>query len=146
MTGCAVFIHEDSGNAHDVAAGAGCVSGLDGVAGGAGDAFLFEGALLRHSLREVAGEQRDGIVAAFAVAGELHAFLVDEHVDVLQIPGGAEGVGMNRLAPLVIGLLVTVAAVLGGVEAARIEKLAVDRHGVGGEERRVLAKGVVVAA
>ncbi len=62
-------------------------------------------------------KQRDGVVAALAVARVLHALLIDEHVDVLQIPGRAEAVGVNGLAPLVIGLLVAVAAVLGRVEA-----------------------------
>ena len=71
--GCALFVDEDGGDAHDVAAGAGGVRGLDGVAGGAGDAFILEGALLGHALREIAGEERDGIVAAFAVARVLDA-------------------------------------------------------------------------
>ena len=143
--GSAVFIDHDGRNAHHVAAGAGGVGGLDGVTGGAGDALVLEGALLGHALGQVAGEQGHGIVAAFAVARELHPFLVDEHVDVFQIPGGTEAVGVRGLAPLVVGLLVAVAAVLRRVKALGAEELAVDRHGVGGQERRVLAEGVVVA-
>ena len=76
--GRAGFIDEDGGDAHDVAAGSGGVSGDDGVAGGAGDAFLLEGALFGHALRQVAGEQGDRVVAAFAMAGVLDALLVDE--------------------------------------------------------------------
>ena len=46
----AFFVDKDRGDAHDVTAGAGGVSGLDGVADGAGDAFILEGALLGHAL------------------------------------------------------------------------------------------------
>ena len=52
---------------------------------------------------------------------------------------------MNRLAPLAVCLLMTMPAVFGGVEIARIEELAVEGGGVGGEERCFFAKGVVVA-
>ena len=51
---------------------------------------------------------------------------------------------MHRLAPLVIGLLVAVAAVLGGGEDLGAPELAVDGGGVGGQEGRLLAEGVVV--
>ena len=90
--GRTVFIDEDGGSSHDIAAGASGVGGEDGVAGGAGDALVFKGALLRHSLGQIAGEQGDGVVAAFTVTRELHALFVDEHVDVLEIPGLAEAV------------------------------------------------------
>ena len=143
--GCAFFVDEDRGGSHDIAAGAGRVCGLDGVAGGAGDAFILEGAFLRHALREVAGEERDGVVAAFAMARELHALLIDEHVDVLEVPGSAEAIGVNGLTPLVVGLLVAVAAVFGRVEASRVEELAVGGHGVRGKKGGFFAEGVVVA-
>ena len=115
------------------------------VADGAGDAFILEGALFGHALGEVAGEERDGIVAAFAVARELHALLGDEHVDVLQVPGLAKAVGVHGLAPLVVGLLVAVAAVFGGENAARIDELTVAVIAFEGRKGRFLAEGVVVA-
>ena len=132
VTGAPFSSTSTAAGSHDIAAGAGGVGGLDGVAGGAGDALVLKGAFFRHALRQVAGEQGDGVVAALAMAGELHAFLVDEGVDVLQIPGRAEAVGMRGLAPLAVGLLVAMAAVLGGVEAARIKELAVGGGGIGG--------------
>ena len=66
--GRAFFIDQHCRNSHDVAARSGGVSRLDGVADRAGDAFILKGAFLGHALGEVAGEKRDGIVAAFAVA------------------------------------------------------------------------------
>ncbi len=84
-------------------------------------------------------------MAAFAVARELDALLSDEHVDVLQIPGLAKAVGVNGLAPLVVGLLMAMAAVFSGENAARIDELAIDGHRVRGKEWRFLAEGVVVA-
>ena len=143
--GRAVFVDQDGGRAHDVAAGSGGVSGNDGMAGGAGESFVLEGALDRHALREIAGEQGNRIVAALAMAGELDALLVDERVDVLEIPGRAEAVGVNRFPPLGVGGLVAVAAVLGGGEAGGREELAVVRHGIRRQEGRVFAEGVVVA-
>ena len=89
-------------------------------------------------------EQGDRVVAALAVARVLHALLVDERVDVLQIPGGAEAVGVNRLAPLMVGLLVAMAAVLGSGEALGADELAGTCGRVGGKEWRVFAEGVVV--
>ncbi len=66
-------------------------------------------------------------------------------VHVLQVPRSAEAVGVNRLAPLVVCLLVAMAAVLSGGEGLGADELAVDRGRVRGQERRVLAEGVVVA-
>ena len=48
--GRAFFIDKHRGDTHDVTAGARGVSGLDGVADGAGDAFILERALLGHAL------------------------------------------------------------------------------------------------
>ena len=140
-----LFVDEDCGHSHDVAAGAGGVRRLDGVADGAGDAFLLEGTLFGHALGEIAGEEGDGVVATLAVARELDPLLIDEHVDVLQVPGLPEAVGVNGLAPLVIGLLVAAAAVFGREDAAGIDELTVGGHGVRREEWGFLAEGVVVA-
>jgi hypothetical protein len=83
-------------------------------------------------------------MAAFAMAGVLHSLFVNEMVDVLEVPGGTEAVGMDGLAPLVIGLLVAVAAVFGGVEALGAYELAGGTGGVGGQKRGLFAEGVVV--
>ena len=84
-------------------------------------------------------------MTAFAMARVLDALFSDEHVDVLQVPGLAKAVGVNGLAPLVVGLLVAVTAVFGGEDIARIDELAVDCHRVRGKEGGFLAEGVVVA-
>jgi hypothetical protein len=83
-------------------------------------------------------------VAALAVAGVLDAFFIDEGVDVLEVPRGAEAVGVDGLAPLVIGLLMAVAAILGCVKAFGADKLAGGGGGVGGQEWSLFAEGVVV--
>ena len=143
--GLIVFVDQDGGRAHDVAAGADGGDLLDGVAGGAGDAFVLKGALFGHALGEIAGEQGDGVVAALAMAGVLNAFFVDEGVDVFEVPEGAEAVGVGGLTPLSVGLLVAVAAVGRGGEGFGAEELAVIAGGVGGQEGRGFAEGVVVA-
>src|ERR1700756_2193711 len=79
------------------------------------------------------------------MAGILNALLVDEHVDVLQVPRGAEAVGVRSLAPLMVSLLVTVSAVLGGVKTFGVEELSVRGCRIGGKERRVLAESKVIA-
>jgi hypothetical protein len=99
-----------------------------------------------HALGEVAGEQGYGVVAALAVAGELDSLRINKQVDVLEVPRGAKAVGMNRLAPLVVGLVVAVSAVFSRVERLGAEELAVRGDGIRGQERRLLAEGVVVAA
>src|SRR3569833_2469587 len=131
---------------HHVAAGAGGVSGLDRVAGSTGDAFVFERTCLRHALGEVSGEESDRVVAALAVARELDSLFADEQVHVLQIPGLTEAVRVNRLPPLVVGLLMAVAAVLGRGNAARVDELTVGRHRVRGQEGMLFPEGVVVTA
>ena len=65
-------------------------------------------------------------MASLAMAGELHALFVDEHVDVLQVPRLAKCVGMDGLPPLVVGLLVAMSAVLGGGEALGVRNWPLD--------------------
>lgn len=83
-------------------------------------------------------------MAAFTVAGVLDTFAVVEEIDIAKVPGGTVGVGVGGLAPLMLGFLVTVAAVLSGGKGLRVDELA----GVGGHERRkemsVVAKVIVV--
>jgi hypothetical protein len=92
---CTGLIDQDGGCTHDITAGACSVSRLDGVAGRAGDALILKGALLRHALGKVTRQQGDRIVAPLTVPGILHALLVDEHVDVFQIPRSTEAIGVH---------------------------------------------------
>jgi len=84
-------------------------------------------------------------MAALAVAGVLNALLIDECVDVFEIPRGAEAVRVNRLTPLAIGLLVAVAAILGRVKVLGAQELTVGGGRVRGKKRSVFAESVVVA-
>jgi len=80
-------------------------------------------------------------MATVAVACKLNALGANENVDAGAVERGAEGVGVQRLSPLVIGLLVAVAAVLGvGKGACGQEVLAFDGCVAGGRNL-VLAEG-----
>ncbi len=135
---------QNSGHADDVGAGAAGVDLLNGVADGAGDAVGVEGTPLRGALGEVAGNHGDGVVAAFAMARELDTLAVVEEIDVAQVPGGAVGVGVGGLTPLMLGFLVAVTAVLRGGKGLWVDEFT----GVGGHERRqemsVFAEVIVV--
>ena len=113
----AVGVEEDGRDGEDVAAVAGAVvDALDRVADHAGDAVCVKATIGRGGGSEAAGEDGDGVVATIAVAREGYAFFVDEEVDAGAIEGAAEGVGVEGLTPLVVGLGVTVAAVFGSGE------------------------------
>ena len=108
----AVFVDQDGGHGDDIGSGAAGVDLLNGVADGAGNAVGVKGPPLRGALGEVACNHGNGVVAAFAMSGELDSLTVVEQVDVAQIPGSTIGVGMRGLPPLVLGFLMTMAAVL----------------------------------
>jgi len=78
------------------------------------------------------------------VAGELDAFALVEEADVAQVPLRAVVVGVRGLTPLMLGLLMTAAAVLGGRKVFGVDEFT----GVGGHERgqevRLFAEMVVV--
>ena len=140
----AVFVDQYGGHTDDIGSGAAGVDLLNGMADGAGNAVRIKGTPLGGALGEVAGDHGDGVVAAFAMARELDALAVVEQIDVAQVPGGAVGIGVGGLTPLVLRFLMTVAAVLSGGKGFGINELT----GVGGHERRekviVLAEVVVV--
>ncbi len=75
------------------------------------------------------------------MAGELDAFFVEEEVDAGAVEGGAEGVGVEGLAPLAVGLLVAVAAVVGGGEGGGLDEVVGLDGGVAGEGDALGAKG-----
>ena len=76
-----------------------------------------------------AGKHADGIVTTVAVAGEGDAaFLVaDEDVDAGAVERRAEGIGVQGLPPLMVGLLVTDAAILSGGISTGLQE-ALTRH------------------
>jgi hypothetical protein len=78
------------------------------------------------------------------MAGVLHTLLIDQHVYVLEIPGSTEAVGVNRLTPLVVSLLMTVPAVLGGREALGADELSIAYPCIRGKKRGVFPEGVVI--
>ena len=138
-------VDHDGGDGEDIAAVAGAVvDALDGVADHAGDAVAIEAAIAGSVGVERAREHGDGIVAAIAVAGEGDAFFAQEEVDAGAVEGRAKGVGVEGLTPLVVGLLVAVAAVLGGGKGGgRNEVVALD-GGVAGEGDVVGSEGELV--
>ena len=144
VNGLACFVDERSGGCQDIAAGAAAVDRLDGMADGAGDAVVVGGTLLRGTLGEGSGEHGERIVAALAVAGVFVALLRHQEVDVLLVPGGAEGVGVGGLTPLLVGFLVAVATVVGVGKGFGVEELARVGGGVRGQEGMILAKLEVV--
>jgi len=142
--GFAVLINQYGRHADDVGAGAAGVDLLNRVADSAGDAVGVKGPPLCGALGEIAGNHGDGVMATFAMAGKLNTLAVVEEVDVAQIPGGAVGVGVGGLSPLVLSFLMTVATVL-----RRWKDLGVDEFtGVGGhegwQEVRVFTEVVVI--
>ena len=129
----AFIVDEHSGDAHGVAAVTEWrLNLLDGVAGHAGKAILVELTINDCVLGEASGEDGDGVVAAVTVAGEFNTLGVDEDVDAGPIEGCAKAVAMEGLLPLVIGLLVTVAAVVGGRECVGAEEGIALNGGVAG--------------
>ena len=85
-------------------------------------------------------------MAAFAMARELNALLIDEHVDVLYVPRRQEAVAVGGLAPSSVNsLLVAAAAILGGEHATRVMNCPFEVIAFDGK-RRLLAEGVVVTA
>jgi hypothetical protein len=123
-----LFIDHDGRNGHnETTVAQPGLHALDGMAGGAGQAVAIEGAVHGRAGGNRTGQNTNRIMATIAVACEFDALGADKNVDAGAVERGAEGVGVERLAPLVIGLLVAVPAVLGiGKGACRKEVLAFD--------------------
>ena len=115
------------------------------MAGGSGQAILIEFAVYEGVLREAAAENRDGIVAAIAVAGEFDSFGSDEDVNASPVEGSAKRVGVQRLAPLVVRLLVTVAAVVGRGKRVWLQEGVADYGRITWGRDIVRAEGEVVS-
>ena len=110
-------------NSHDEAAVAElCIHALDRVTGHAGQPVAIERAITLSVRVEGAGEDADWVVAAIAMARELNALGVHEDVDAGAIEGRAKGIGVQSLAPFVVGLLVAMATVGGVGKGLRINE------------------------
>ena len=86
----------------------------------------------------------DRVVAAVAVARELNPLGADQDIDAGAVERRPEGVGVQRLTPLVVGLLVAVAAVGGVGKGAWLEKVPTFGGGVSGQRNLVFCEGEVV--
>ena len=142
--GLAAFIDKDSGRSHDVAACAAGVDLCDGVADRAGHAILIVRALLWCTLGQHAGKESDGIVTAFTMTRVLDTLLRCEKIDVAQVVRDTIGVGVCRLTPLLVRLLMAVTAVLGCREELWINELAVRGGRVRRQKMKVFAEVIVV--
>src|SRR6516165_953098 len=85
-------------------------------------------------------------MAAFAVARVFDPALVDEKIYVLDVPRIPESVGVRRLPPLRVNLLMTVPAILGRGKALGIDELARVGACLRRQERLVLRERHVVMA
>ena len=78
------------------------------------------------------------------MAREFNPLGANENVDAGAVEGSPEGVGVERLTPLVIGLLVAMTAV-GGVGKCRwLEEVSTLGGGVSGQRNLVFSEGEVV--
>ncbi len=123
-----LFIDHDGRNGHnETAVAEPGLHALDRVAGGTGQAVAIEGAVDGRVGVERAGQNANRIVATIAMAGEFDPLGAGKDVDAGAVERRAEGVGVQRLTPLVVGLLVAVPAVFGiGKGACRQKFLAFD--------------------
>ena len=102
------------------------------MAGGAGEAVLVEAAIDLGILGESAGKHADGVVAAIAMTGEFDAFGAQKNIHAGAVKRRAEGVGVQGLTPLAVGLLMTTSAVGSGQEGIRLDKGSAVAGGVAG--------------
>src|SRR5580658_6112134 len=115
------------------------------MTGGAGQAVLVKGAIDVGVRCQPAREDDDWIMAAIAVARELDAFGADEDVDAGAVERRAEGVGVQRLTPLAVGLFVAMLAVLGFRKSAGLNEVIALDGCIAGEREIVFAEKKVVS-
>src|ERR1035437_5691095 len=102
------FVEQNGWSPHNVTAGSASVDLLNGVTHHACDAVLVIWPRAWGLFGKSPGDERNGVVAAFAVAGKGNALLGGEQIDVAQVIRDAVGVGVHRLAPLLMCFLVAV--------------------------------------
>ena len=91
-----------------------------------------------------ARQHGDRIVAAIAVPRVLDAFGADQDVDAGSVERRAEGVGMQCLTPLVVGLFVAMATVLGLRKSAGLNEVVTFDSSISGQGQVVFAEKKVV--
>ena len=91
-----------------------------------------------------AREHADRIVAAVAVPRKFNPLGADEDVHAGSVERCPESVGVKCLTPLVIGLLVTMAAVSSIGKGGRLEKIATLGGGVSGQRQLVFCEREVI--
>jgi hypothetical protein len=121
--GLACDIDHDGGLSHNVTAyAAGAGDRADGVADHAGDPVFVVGSRDGAARGESPGQQGCRVMAAFAMAGVGDAFGVGELLHVLDVPRGAEAIGVAGLTPLRVDAGMAVTAVGGGGDVGGLEE------------------------
>jgi hypothetical protein len=141
----AVFVYHHRRDAHHIAAIAGGgLQPLDRVTGGTGQAVLVKGAVDVGVRCEAAREYDDRIVAAIAVPRELDAFGADEDVYARPVERRAEGVGVECLTPLMVSLVMAMAAVFRLWKSAWLNEHVALGSGIAGKRHVVFAEEKVI--
>src|SRR5256885_295987 len=111
VDGLIVGIHQNRRLSKHVAAGSARIHLLDGVTDRAGHAIVIEVAVDPRSLVQRSRNQRNWVVASFAMPRVLDALGIPQHVYVLHVPGSPEGIGVCALPPLIRSALMAAGAV-----------------------------------
>src|ERR1700752_2592999 len=118
-----LFIHHHCRHTHHVASVPELRrSTLDRMTGHARQPIAIKRAISFRARSERAGDHADGVVTAIAVASEFDALRPNENIDAGAIEWCPERVGVQRLAPLVIRLLMAMPAVVGAWKRRRLKK------------------------
>lgn len=93
---------------------------------------------------QCARNHRNRVVATVAMPGELNALRADQNVDAGAVERRAEGIRVQRLPPLLVGLFVAVRAIFRGRERAGLNELAVFGGSVSRKRDIIFAKKEIV--
>src|SRR5579875_3442926 len=83
-------------------------------------------------------------MAAVAMAGKFNALRADQKIDAGAIKRSAEGIGVQRLTPLLVRFLVAMRTILRRRKGPWLDKSSALALGVPGHEGLVLAKAKIV--
>ena len=137
----APLVYHYRGNTHHVAAVARSgLQSLDRMTGRTGQTVLVERTIDVRVLRQSAGDHDDRIVATVAMSREFDAFSTHQNVDARSVERRAKRVRVQRLTPLVVGLFVAMATILGLRKSTGLNELIAHGGGVAGEREVVLAE------
>ena len=113
---------------------------LNGMAGRAGQTVAIERPVNRSVRIQSSCQNGDWVMAAVAMPRELDPLRPHNDVHAGAIERRPEGIGMQRLAPLVVRLLMAVAAVSRIGKGAGLEKVATNGRGIARHRKLVFAK------